>query len=410
MRKIIKGAATLVSLVSLMALGYTIYIGNSIPDSITLIEGQPLEIHSHYTITLDYKEAVRETFTPAGDHFEVDVRTIGGLQVKTVNVRVVDRKTVLVGGSPIGIKLYTQGVIVVGLSDIPVDSRTENPAKVAGIKNGDIILEMNGEEITSNKQVGQIVANSNGAPIEIKLSRNGVIHYVTLVPVRSDTDGKYRAGIWVRDSSAGIGTITYYDPSTGIFSGLGHAICDVDTGAIMPLRYGELVDVQITDVKQGTAGNPGELKGLLLDHKLGELTMNTPTGIYGYLNNASALTPYMIELPLATRSEVVEGPAVIRTTIFGNEPREFEIVIEKINVNESSPTKNLVIRVTDPELIAATGGIVQGMSGSPIIQNGMIVGSVTHVFVNDPLRGFGIFAENVFENALLETDEWKKAS
>ena len=219
-----------------------------------------------------------------------------------------------------------------------------------------------------------------------------------VVPVKAASDEVYRCGIWVRDSSAGIGTVTFYDPSTGVFGGLGHAVCDVDTGGVMPLAEGQVVPVSIHGVQKGEAGTPGELQGSFLTTlSCGELRKNTETGVYGVLNRNPAAGREAI--PICLRQEVKEGPVQILTTISGTEPALYDAVIEKVSLGDHTPTKNLILRITDPELLSKTGGIVQGMSGSPILQDGKLAGAVTHVFVNDPTRGYGIFAENMLDAA-----------
>ena len=192
--------------------------------------------------------------------------------------------------------------------------------------------------------------------------------------------------------------MTFFDPNNGCFAGLGHAICDVDTGQIMPLSQGEIVEASIIGVQAGSAGSPGQLQGAFVaDSPVGQLYQNSYNGVYGKL---SSLPPYSQTIPMAQSQEVKEGPVQIMTTVEGEKPRLFDAYIEKVSLSQDEPTKNMVLRITDPELLELSGGIVQGMSGSHIIQDGMLVGAVTHVFVNDPTRGYGIFAENM-DNTLL---------
>ena len=207
--------------------------------------------------------------------------------------------------------------------------------------------------------------------------------------------------MWVRDSSAGIGTLTYLDPESGIFAGLGHGVCDVDTGTLMPLYSGEAVNVAITGVTKGESGSPGELRGTFSQEApIGTLVKNEATGIYGQMDGIPDILSQGGEpVAVAMRQEVHTGKAMIRTTISGDTPVEYEISIERVSLSEQNPTRNMVIRITDPRLLSATGGIVQGMSGSPILQNGKLVGAVTHVLVNDPTRGYGILIENMLETA-----------
>ena len=414
MKRIYKCFASILSIIVLGTLALVIYVNNTIPDRFTLIQGQQLQLTSIFKISQAGSGSIfpPEAYSAAGNSYQVDLKMLGSVNVKTVRVDVVERKMVIPGGNPFGIKMFTEGVIIVGLSDVPSDGVRVNPAKQAGIRVGDILLEIDGTPVTGNTQVGQLVSQSGGKPMKLKVRRNDTIYTFDMVPVKSDIDEKYRAGIWVRDSSAGIGTMTFYDPDTGIFTGLGHAICDVDTGEVMPLNRGEVVNVNITGVIKGQSGAPGELRGSFINQRvLGNLLANTSTGVYGKASSIPAnKSSWGNPVPVAMRYEVQTGPATILTTVSGSVPKEYDIMIEKIDLSDSSPTKNLVIRITDPELIEATGGIVQGMSGSPILQNNMLVGSVTHVFVNDPHRGFGIFAENVYNGANAVYYHNKKAS
>ena len=300
-------------------------------------------------------------------------------------------------GYPFGIKMFTEGVVVVGLTDVEENGIFRNPAQEAGIRVGDVLTELDGQPVSLNEDVAAIIASSGGREISYTLKRKDQTLTGTLQPIRADS-GEYKAGIWVRDSSAGIGTMTYYDPSTMIFAGLGHAVCDVDTGETLPLGKGEIVDVTITGVEKGISGQPGSLQGSFEGSRLaGFMAVNSETGVYGQLTSlpVSTLKP----VPIAMKQEVREGAAQIYTTISGRTPQCYDIVIESVNLSSTAKTKSMVIRVTDPELLEATGGILQGMSGSPILQDGKLVGAVTHVFVNDQTRGYGIFAENMQETA-----------
>jgi len=368
-----------------------LYVRYGLSDRYIMTEGETLQLLRGSLIG-------QEVHEEAGG-YRVDLVLPGGVTVKTVQVDVAERKMVIPSGAPFGVKMFTRGVIVVGLSDITSDGQRQNPARRAGLETGDVILEIDGESVNGNKMFGQRVAASHGEALQLLVQRDEALKEMTLVPVFSDTDNTWRAGVWVRDSSAGIGTMTYWDPTTGQFGGLGHAICDVDTGELMPLNNGQIVGVEITNVEKGKSGDPGELQGSFInDEVLGELTENTVTGIYGQTAGGDA--EYLGSegvMPVALRGEVHTGPACIRTTISGSRPKEYQIEIER--VDDSNSTKNMVIRVTDPELLAATGGILQGMSGSPIIQDGKLVGAVTHVLVNDPTRGYGIFIENMLDAA-----------
>ena len=373
--------------------GFTLYTQAILPDHYYVAAGEMLTIHSTVPITpkSSSDSLPQEAYNSPGNSYNVNLKLPGGVNVKQVQVQVVDREMVIPGGNPFGIKMFTEGVIVVGMSDISCNGISKNPAKAAGIKVGDIITSMNGHTVQTNEDVGEVVSSSRGNSIRVELERGGTQMTCSLNPVKSD-DEIYRAGMWVRDSSAGIGTMTYYNPTSNVFAGLGHPICDVDTGNIMPLHSGEIVDVKITGVNKGQSGSPGELRGNFLNRKTGDLMINSPVGIFGI-----GVTPpqHAEPMPLAMRYEVMEGPAHIWCTLDDGVTKKFAIQIENVSIAENNPTKNMVIRVVDSELLAKSGGIVQGMSGSPIVQNGKLVGAVTHVFVNDPTRGYGIFVENM---------------
>lgn len=312
-------------------------------------------------------------------------------------------KKVIPCGQPFGIKMLTEGIMVVRLSDINGKDNS-CPAKEAGIHVGDIIISVAGEKITSNEDLSKVISASEGEPVEVILKRNNSDNdgssdeklTIKLTPEYCNNEKCYKTGMWVRDSSAGIGTITFYDSSTGAFGGLGHPICDSDTGELLPLSSGEICDVSITGYKKGSNGSPGELHGRFLSgSQLGTVSQNTNSGVFGLLDKSPSKNE---ELEIADNDEVKTGKAEILTTISGSEPQRFSINIEQVN-SDDPDLKNLVIRVTDKNLLEKTGGILQGMSGSPIIQNGKLVGAVTHVFVNNSSMGYGIFANTMFSQS-----------
>jgi len=320
----------------------------------------------------------------------------------TVSFEAVPQGYLIPGGMPFGIKMFTDGVMIVGMSDILCDGHTVNPAKEAGLRPGDVITKINGEQVGTNEEVARLVSGCAGEELTLTVCRKEEApRQVPLQPVSGDDGMGYKAGMWVRDSSAGIGTVTYLDPESGTFGGLGHAVCDIDTGDLMPLSSGEAVNVTITGITKGTGGHPGELRGTFSDGApIGVLTRNDVTGITGRLCGTPAILSQGGEpLPAAERHQIRTGKASIRATVDGSGVQEYEIVIEKIDLSEDTPTRNMVVRITDQRLIGLTGGIVQGMSGSPIIQDGKLVGAVTHVLVNDPTRGYGIFIENMLDAA-----------
>lgn len=302
-------------------------------------------------------------------------------------------------GKAVGIKMYSDGVIVAGIADVETADGTAAPLSDAGIKVGDILVSINGNKIASAEGFERLVSSFNGNPVTIEYLRDGKTMSAQVTPAKSSTDGKYRVGAWIRDSMAGVGTISFVDPASGTFGALGHAICDIDTGKLMPLRSGSIMPATVTDVKKGEIGSPGELRCAFdLKHDIGTLISNTNRGIFGNIQDASVYEGREA-LPIADSSEIEPGKAYIYSTVNGTETKTYEIEITKLYRSNNSDEKNMMIKITDPELIEKTGGIVQGMSGSPIIQNGKIIGAVTHVLVNDPRRGYGIFIQNMLNKA-----------
>lgn len=302
--------------------------------------------------------------------------------------------SVYLGGFPIGIKLYCDGVVVVDTQNVETSGAVLNPAQKAGILKGDIIKSIDGVKVTTNSEVSEIIEESNGRELKMQILRNGEIKNVVFSSVYSSVSGGYKAGLWIRDSSAGIGTVTFYTQK-GEFASLGHAVCDVDTGELLPISTGETTDAKITGCYKGKSGTAGELCGILESDSTGKIMVNKSIGIYGVFDEVDTTKALY---PLCRKNEVKMGAAQIVTTVEDGKQEAFNIEIERIDYI-SDENKNLVIKVTDENLIAKTGGIIQGMSGSPIIQNGKLVGAVTHVFLNDPTGGYGIFAETMLEVA-----------
>lgn len=324
-----------------------------------------------------------------------ELKLFNSIPIKKVDIKVSNEKYVTPCGTPFGVKLYTRGVMVISMEDIAINGKFLNPAKDAGIQVGDVILSANGAETDTNEQLSKIISSSNGKSIKLKVRRDNVIFSTTLSPVSCDST-QYRIGIWVRDSSAGIGTMTFYDDDTGCFAGLGHGICDSDAGTILPLLSGDIVTAQISGITKSTAGSAGSLRGYFADDTaIGTILTNSERGVFGKAEKAPIENN---EIPIAWKQNIHTGEAKILSTIDGNTPKYYSAWIESVSRNDNQETKNMVIHVTDEELLNKAGGIVQGMSGSPIIQDGKLVGAVTHVFVNDPTRGYAIFAENMYES------------
>ena len=316
--------------------------------------------------------------------------------VKQAKITAAKRRYVALGGDVFGIKLYTRGVLVAKTDLAATENGNENPAQAAGLRAGDVIIEIDGKEVNRKKEVSDAIEQSGGTPLQMKVERGGEEHSLTCTPVKSAVGDKYIAGLWIRDSSAGIGTVTFYDKKSNTMAGLGHAICDVDTGEIMTVSGGELVSARVMGCYKGVDGTPGELCGVFEQETLASLEHNSDCGVYGFL----AAEDKQEELvPVALKTEVKTGPAQAIVTVSGKEKKAYALEIVKVSPNANSNQKNMTIKITDPDLIGATGGIVQGMSGSPIVQEGMLVGAITHVFVNTPLEGYAIFAETMLEQA-----------
>ncbi len=352
-----------------------------IPDSFSYYTGTRPDTAFYYSLEADTSALAEE----ADASYKAKVKLFGFLPVKDAEVRRISQKQLIPLGTPFGVKLYTKGVIV-------VDAEEGSPGLEAGIQVGDIILSYNGVEITSNSDLKKQVNLYEGKPQKVRILRNQRSQTMLVTPV--ETENGYSVGLWVRDSAAGLGTLTYYDPQTKTVAGLGHSITDSDTGKTMPLGTGTMVEATVTGVKPGEAGEPGELLGKLKDQELGEVTENCATGLFG-----TATADFTgVSYPIALKNEIKTGEAQILCTTRGDTPQLYTICITKIN-NNLSEIKNLCIQITDPELLAKTNGIVQGMSGSPILQDGKLIGAVTHVLVDDPARGYGVFIENMLSAA-----------
>ena len=322
-----------------------------------------------------------------------------GLPVKQVKVNVSDEVMVIPGGQSIGVTLYTKGALVVGITGIDMENGTSaNPAREAGMLPGDVIVSINGETVQNADHVSKIVDQSEGT-LNVKVDRDGRELDLKVTPVSDYKTGKLRLGVWVRDSTAGVGTLTFIDPNTKWFGGLGHAICDLDTGSVLSVKEGEIYYSEVIQINKGENGVPGEIKGYFssASGNMGLILKNTDYGIYGTVYDSVELSELSKPIPVARPDEVMLGPAKILSTIDHEGVKEFDCEIIKINDQTAPEQKSLVIRVTDEELLEKTGGIVQGMSGSPIIQNGRLVGAVTHVFVNNPTKGYGLFADWMLE-------------
>ncbi|HEY8423434.1 MAG TPA: SpoIVB peptidase [Clostridia bacterium] len=315
-----------------------------------------------------------------------------------VNAQSKKAEQVYLGGMPIGISIKSQGVIVIGVTSITTTQGSASPSKEAGLEPGDILTEIAGETIENVVSLDQIInkPENAGQRLVLKFIRNNKPKTALITPALDASTQRYKLGLWIRDSAAGIGTVTYMkEAKSGYkFGALGHPICDPDTMTMVPVKSGDVYRCSIIGVKKSQKGSPGEIKGVFLKSgkKLGVIEKNNRFGVFGVMDEKIFNPLYPEPIEVAKRREIKPGKATIVTTI-DNEIKEYDIEIIKTNIQKTCEEKSMVIRVTDHELIKKTGGIVQGMSGSPIIQNGKLVGAVTHVFINDPTKGFGVYLD-----------------
>ena len=387
MQRAIKAVSAITVFLCIFIFAFIGYGTVSVPDSFTVADSFTADTGNPLFSCICDSDSV-STGSTSAQTYSAQIKLWGLVPVKNSTVTVINRRYVTPGGQPFGLRIFTDGVVVTAVGSVPVDGGTAYPAKKAGIKQGDIIKKINGTSVTSNADITRLVENCDGKALTVELVHNGKDKTVSLLPAKQSADSKYRIGLWVRDSSAGVGTVTFVDNTTGLFAGLGHAICDVDTG-------GDIVGATIRGCVKGTSGTPGELCGVFSTGVIGELFINGNKGVYGILDKTEKKAD---RIPVALSEEVKVGKAEIISTVNGTTPDYYEIEIVKIYKSDGEE-KNMVIKVTDENLLKKTGGIVQGMSGSPIIQNGMLVGAVTHVFVNDPQQGYAIFAEQMLDTA-----------
>ncbi len=371
------------------------------PGQVTTFEGENLSerpIYGSYTAFPSMHQAAAQTAEQTPAQYQTTANIFGIVPLKTVNVDVIPKTTLIPVGKPIGVKLYTKGLLVIGLDSFEnQDGKTVSPANDAGLKVGDVILEYQSTPVENIDGFMETVAERGNGTFDVKIIRGEKEHHVKIKPSQAKSDGTYKIGAWVRDSTAGIGTLTFYNPETQKFVALGHGIVDSDVGAVYNVSRGEIEPATILSISKGQRGIPGELKGIFASGgvSLGHVDGNTPAGIYGTVSNAEIISSHE-PMEAASRNMIQEGPATILCAVHGEEVEEYGIEIQKIMPNDEG-SKSMILKITDPQLITKTGGIVQGMSGSPILQNGKIIGAVTHVFVNDPTRGYGIFIDTMLD-------------
>ena len=385
-----------------------VYVTNisSIPNNLILMEGEELKLKTILGLsisdnngeTIEAVNSESEKLTHKAGKMDLSVN-LAGLTVKDFTVNVIPNTVVIPSGETIGLRLFTSGVLVVGMSEIKgEDNNNHMPYKDSGIKEGDMITKVDNEVITCTSDLTKKINSSNGNAVTLTYKRDGNNYNTNMIPTKTDED-EYKLGLWVRDAASGVGTISFYEPRTGEFAALGHGILDVDTEELIDIARGDIVTSKIISIVKGEKGNPGELQGSIENGKIiGEVYKNTNFGIYGKLNNIENLKKEGVnEMKVMPRDEVKEGKASILCTLENNKQEEYEIEIEKVYTSSNRANKNMIIKVTDERLLQKTGGIIQGMSGSPIIQDGKFVGAVTHVMVNNPEKGYGIFADTMLK-------------
>ena len=336
----------------------------------------------------------------------VEVKLFGIVNVKNISVTSIEKYEVVPLGKLIGLKLYTNGVLIVGMTEIEdINNIKLKPYETENIKEGDSIVAVNGKEITSIKDLELLVNKSSGEKIKLTLIRDGEVltSYVTPAQVEKN---KYKLGLWVKDAATGIGTICFYEPNRKSYAALGHGITDADTDKLIDIDYGDIVTSKIISIKKSEVGNAGEIKGSIAgQEKIGEVLKNSEFGIFGRLDN---LTKFNIDtentVDVALRNEIKLGKAKVRCTLDNDTTKDYDIEIEKIFINNNQNNKSMQIKITDPELIDKTGGIIRGLSGAPIIQNGKFVGAITNVLVNDPEKGYAVFGDIMIKEILKLND------
>lgn len=409
MKKFIKIICCALSVVTISTFCSVCYYNTILPSNIVIYDNESVHFNTKLEVVAKNKEnigAVSNLNNKSLENYTSDLSLMGVIPVKSVNIRVVKQRYVALSGESFGIKIFTKGVMVVGMSDVKSDKGNINPAKNAGLKIGDIILKANGKEVNSNTELSEAINISGGKELKMTVKRDDDIFTTKFKPVLSSDTGTYKAGLWVRDSTAGLGTMTFYSAVNGAFAGLGHGIVDVDTGILLPINSGEIVKTEILSVTKSKKGSAGEICGAFTGETLGTLTENSSCGLYGYYKDFEQSENLIL---IANKQDVKTGNAKIYTTLDNGEPKYYDCVIERVDYTNSEQ-KNLLVRINDERLIEKTGGIVQGMSGSPIIQNGQLVGALTNVFVNDPEKGYAVFAEEMYDKMIKTTQSLNRAS
>lgn len=380
-----------------------------LPNSVIIFEGEELNLKTVVGLKIkrangtnmpviqasNLGESEQSSKYETAGTFELNLNLFGTIPVKEIDVNVIPKTKVVPMGNLIGAKLYTSGVLVVGMSEIQGDDQQKHkPYEGSGIEEGDMIVEMDSKKIANTDELVETVNSSKGKVIQIKYVRNDETITTSIQPIKSE-DNEYKLGLWVRDAAAGVGTLTFYEPSTGKFAALGHGIVDVDTGDIINIANGKLVTSNLVAIKKGEKGTPGEIKGSIDSGvTIGNISKNTNFGVFGLVSNKNNLNLNGAkEYEVALRSEIQTGEAEIICELENGKKEKYKIEISKIYTSNNYDNKSMMIKITDERLLQKTGGIIQGMSGSPIIQNGKFVGAITNVLVSDPTTGYAIFGD-----------------
>lgn len=385
-------------LIVILLLIIYIYVCNisMLPNNIILIQGEQLKLDTILGINVKNAETMQassnlnNSIVDETGKMTLNLSLFNLFPVKAVTVNVIPKTSVIPLGKAIGMKMYTEGVLVVGMSEIEGKKPYEN----SGIETGDKIIEINNQEINNTDELIACVNSSKGEAVEIKYISDTEEKVANIEPVKT-ANNEYKLGLWVRDAAAGVGTLTFYEPSTGNFGALGHGINDVDTYELIDIANGELVTTNIVDIVKGQDGTPGEIRGTIDNGiTVGAIAKNTSFGVYGEISNINRLNIDSSKaMEVANRNEIKTGKAEIMCELENGITKTYEIEIQKIFLENNENNKSMLIKITDEELFEKTGGIIQGMSGAPIIQNGKFIGAVTHVLVNDCKMGYAVFGD-----------------
>lgn len=379
---------------------YALVIAN-IPDSLIIFEGETIKVNNFMGFKISSTDKTIETAASSSKTISnsgkmtMEVSLFDNIFIKNMEVDVLPRTKVIPVGTVAGVKLYTSGILVVGMSEIEgEDNQKHKPYANSGIEEGDTIIAVDNTKISSTQELINAVNKSEGKDVSIEYLHDNETTTCSITPVKT-SNNEYKLGLWVRDSAAGVGTVSFYDANTKTFGALGHGITDIDTGELINIETGEFVTTRILNIAKGEVGSPGKIQGTIEGQRnIGNIYKNTKFGIYGTVENTAALNlDYSKEMDVALREEIREGKATILCSLNGAKPEEYEIEIEKIYLENNYDNKSMKIKVTDDRLLEKTGGIIQGMSGSPIIQDGKFVGAVTHVLVNNPKEGYAVFGD-----------------